>query len=198
MPAPLEPGTFLIASLGLEDPTFARTVVLILQHVPDEKTLGVIINRPLGDRAKLYPSKELDSITEGMEFDESVTRSELFYQGGPVEPGSLIFLHGVDHLKGEATPIVPGLFAGGDLDALRAFSAESEDEGPFVRFYLGYSQWEPGQLESEIALGAWILAPGETELVFSNDPDGVWQQSLQALGGKYAPMSFIPEDPSLN
>jgi putative AlgH/UPF0301 family transcriptional regulator len=53
-------------------------------------------------------------------------------------------------------------------------------------------------LESEIALGAWILAPGETELVFSNDPDGVWQQSLQALGGKYAPMSFIPEDPSLN
>ena len=25
-----------------------------------------------------------------------------------------------------------------------------------------------------------------------------WQQALLALGGKYAPMSFIPEDPSLN
>jgi putative transcriptional regulator len=185
MPAPLEPGTVLIASLGLEDPTFARTVVLILQHVADEMTLGVIINRPLGDRAKLYPSEELDSITEGMEFDESVTRSELFYQGGPVEPGSL-------------TPVVPGLFAGGDLDALRQFTAESEEEGPFVRFYLGYSEWAPGQLESEIALGAWILAPGGTDLVFSDDPDGVWQQALQVLGGKYAPMSFIPEDPSLN
>jgi putative transcriptional regulator len=198
MPAPLEPGTFLISSLGLEDPTFARTVVLILQHVPDELTLGVIVNRPLGDRAKLYPSEELDSITEGMEFDESVTRSELFYQGGPVEPGSLIFLHRVEHLRGEATPIIPGLFAGGDLDALREYTAESEEEGPFVRFYLGYSEWEPGQLESEIALGAWILAPGSTDLVFSDNPDGAWQQALQALGGKYAPMSFIPEDPSLN
>lgn len=197
MPAPLEPGTFLIASLGLEDPTFARTVVLILQHVPDELTLGVIINRPLGDRAKDYPSEELDSITEGLEFDESVPRSDLFYQGGPVERESLIFLHRVEHLKGDATPIVPGLFAGGDLDALREFT-DAEDEGPFVRFYLGYSEWAPGQLESEIALGAWILAPGSTELVFSEDPDTAWQQALQALGGKYAPMSFIPEDPSLN
>ena len=198
MPAPLEPGTFLIASLGLEDPTFARTVVLILQHVPDELTLGVVLNRPLGNRVKLYPSEELDSITEGMEFDESVARSELFYQGGPVEPGSLIFLHRVEHLQGDATPIVPGLFAGGDLDALRQFTADSEEEGPFVRFFLGYAQWEPGQLESEIALGAWILAPGDTDLVFSDDPEGIWQQALQALGGKYAPMSFIPEDPSLN
>jgi putative transcriptional regulator len=198
MPAPLESGTFLISSLGLEDPTFARTVVLLLQHVADELTLGVIINRPLGDRAKLYPSEELDSITEGMEFDESVARYELFYQGGPVEPGSLIFLHRVEHLKGEATPIIPGLFAGGDLAALREFTAESADEGPFVRFYLGYSEWAPGQLESEIALGAWILAPGGTDLVFSDNPDNVWQQALQTLGGKYAPMSFIPEDPSLN
>ena len=49
-----------------------------------------------------------------------------------------------------------------------------------------------------LALGAWILAPGDTDLVFSDDPEGIWQQALQALGGKYAPMSFIPEDPSLN
>ena len=198
MPAPLEPGTFLIASLGLEDPAFARTVVVILQHVPDELTLGVIINRPLGDRAKLYPAEELDSIAEGMEADTSATRSDLFYQGGPVEPGSLIFLHRVPHLAGDATPIIPGLYAGGDLDALREYSNESESDNPIVRFFLGYAEWAPGQLESEIALGAWILAPGHAELVFSDDPDGVWQRALQSLGGKYAPMSFIPEDPSLN
>ena len=198
MPAPLEPGTFLIASLGLEDPTFARTVVLILQHVPHELTLGVIINRPLGDRAKLYPSEELDSLAEGMDLEATMARSELFYQGGPVEPGSLIFLHRVEHLSGDATPITPGLYAGGDLDALREHTSRADEDGPFVRFYLGYSEWEPGQLESEIALGAWILAPGDVDLVFSDDPDAVWQQALLGLGGKYAPMSFIPEDPSLN
>ncbi|SVE12901.1 uncharacterized protein METZ01_LOCUS465755, partial [marine metagenome] len=40
MPAPLEPGTILIASLGLEDPNFTRAVVLLLQYVPEEVTLG--------------------------------------------------------------------------------------------------------------------------------------------------------------
>ena len=196
MPAPLEPGTFLIASLGLEDPAFSRTIVLILQHMPDEVTLGVVINRPLGERAKLYPRDELDRLTLGMG-RESAGRGEMFYQGGPVEPGSLIFLHRVEHLRGEATPIRPGLFAGGDLDSLREYTAGA-GESPFLRFFLGYSEWQPGQLESEIALGAWILAPGDLDLIFSDDPGAMWQQALISLGGKYVPMSFIPEDPTLN
>lgn len=197
MPAPLEPGTFLIASLGLEDPAFSRTIVLLLQHRPDETTLGVVINRPLGDRAKLYPKEELDRLTEGLARDPG-HRGELFYQGGPVEPGSLIFLHRVEHLRGNAAAIRPGLFAGGDLDALREYSAGAAVESPLLRFFLGYSEWQPGQLESEIALGAWILAPGDVDLIFSDDPKAMWQRALLALGGKYAPMSFIPEDPSLN
>ena len=197
MPAPLEPGTFLIASLGLEDPAFSRTIVLILQHRPDESTLGVVINRPLGDRSTLYPREELDRLTEGLG-EGAERRGGLLYQGGPVEPGSLIFLHRVEHLRGDAAAIRPGLFAGGDLDALREHSAAAGDEGPFLRFFLGYSEWHPGQLESEIALGAWILAPGDVDLVFSSDPKAMWQRALLALGGKYAPMSFIPEDPALN
>jgi len=197
MPAPLEPGTFLIASLGLEDPAFNRTIVLILQHRPQESTLGVVLNRPLGDREKLYPKEELDRLTEGMDRG-APGRGELFYHGGPVEPGSLIFLHRVEHLRGDAAAIRPGLFAGGDLDALRRYSARAGKESPFLRFFLGYAEWEPGQLESEIALGAWILAPGDVDLVFSDDPEAMWQQALLALGGKYVPMSFIPEDPSLN
>ena len=197
MPAPLEAGTFLIASLGLEDPAFTRTVVLLLQHVPDEMTLGVITNRPLGDKEKLYPSEELESLTDGLDIAEA-TRSEMFYQGGPVEPSSLIYLHRVPDVGGDATTICPGLFAGGDLDALRAHGTSDESVDPFLRFFLGYAEWAPGQLEAEIALGAWILAPAEADLVFSEDPDRLWQDALHTLGGKYAPMSYIPEDASLN
>ncbi len=197
MPAPLEPGTILIASLGLEDPNFTRAVVLVLQYVPEEVTLGVVINRPLGDKEKLYPKEELSSFTHGL--DDNEIRSNLFYQGGPVEPGSLIFLHRVEELSEDATPIVPGLFAGGDLDVLRARSTVAEGgDHPFLRFFLGYAEWAPGQLEAEIALGAWILSPSDVDLVFSDDPDSIWQRAMHSLGGKYAPMSYIPEDPSLN
>lgn len=197
MPAPLEAGTFLIASLGLEDPNFTRTVVLLLQHVPDEVTLGVIINRPLGDRARLYPDDELRNLTDGLG-SVSGAPSNMFFQGGPVEPGSLIFLHRVPELEDRGTEIVPGLYAGGDLDALRTETSAMESEDPLLRFYLGYADWAPGQLEAEISLGAWILCPAATKLVFSCETDAVWHQALHSLGGKYVPMSYIPDDPSLN
>jgi putative transcriptional regulator len=194
MPAPLEAGTFLIASLGLEDPNFARSVVVILQHRPEELTLGVVINRPLGDREKLYPADELHDLTNGL---EAAQGGGMFYQGGPVDPGSLIFLHRVGDVE-EARRICEGLYTGGDLDALRAEPGNGETGSPGLRFYLGYANWAPGQLEAEISLGAWILTPGHADLVFSEEPQTVWHHALHGMGGKYAAMSFIPEDPSLN
>ncbi|HIC67907.1 MAG TPA: YqgE/AlgH family protein [Candidatus Latescibacteria bacterium] len=195
MPAPLEAGTFLIASLGLEDPNFTRSVVVILQHRPEELTLGVVINRPLGDREKLSPADELHNLTNGLEAAQGGGR--MFYQGGPVDPGSLIFLHREGHIEA-ATRICEGLYTGGDLDALRAEPDFGESDSPDLRFYLGYANWAPGQLEAEISLGAWILTPGSAELVFTEEPETAWHRALHGMGGKYAAMSFIPEDPSLN
>ena len=195
MPAPLQAGAFLIASLGLEDPSFSRTVVLILQHRPDQ-TLGVIVNRPLGERVRMYPAEELRTLANGL---ESGGKPEgMFYQGGPEEPNSLIFLHRLQSAGEDATRICDGIYAGGDLDILRARMTDLESDSPLLRFYLGYADWAPGKLENEIALGAWILSDANIDLVFSEEPESVWQQALHALGGKYAPMSFIPEDPSQN
>ena len=195
MPAPLKAGTFLIASLGLEDPSYSRTVVLILQHRPDQ-TLGVIVNRPLGERVRMYPAEELRTLANGL--DSGRKPDGMFYQGGPEEPNSLIFLHRLGSAGEDATRICDGLYAGGDLDILRGCIPDLDSDSPLLRFYLGYADWAPGQLENEIALGAWILSEANIDLVFSEEPESVWQQAMHALGGKYAPMSFIPEDPSLN
>ena len=195
MPAPLKAGTFLIASLGLEDPSFSRSVVLILQHRPDQ-TLGVIVNRPLGERVRMYPADELRIIANGLE--SGGKPDGMFYQGGPAEPNSLIFLHRLRSAGKDATRICDGLYAGGDLDILRGCMPKLDSDRPLLRFYLGYADWAPGQLENQIAMGAWILSDASIDLVFSEEPENVWQQALHALGGKYAPMSFIPEDPSLN
>jgi putative transcriptional regulator len=200
MPAPLQAGTLLIASLDLEDPDFNRTVVLIIQHSGEEGTVGLVLNRPLGDRVTLYSSEELRRFTgtHGIIDDASVELGNLFFQGGPVKPGYLFFLHRLSGLIKGGTEICEGLYLGGDLDPVRAESAILEAEDPALRFYLGYAGWGQGQLEGEIAIGGWFLCPGRTELVFDAQPDTLWQKALYSMGGKYRPLSFIPADPQVN
>ncbi|MCW2670357.1 MAG: hypothetical protein JWO27_2254, partial [Frankiales bacterium] len=41
-------GRLLVATPALTEPTFARTVVLLLQHGAQEGALGVVVNRPSG------------------------------------------------------------------------------------------------------------------------------------------------------
>ncbi len=195
MPAPLAPGTFLIASLTLEpDPNFTRTVVLILSYHPDEGARGVVINRPMGERLKMYPGEELQHYSEGL---EQTAYGGLFFEGGPVGLNSLIFLHRLEHL-GEGRPIFQDLYASGDLEAIRTHAAVMDPRQPVLRFYLGYAGWSPGQLENEVAMSYWILGPGSADLVFSVEPDTIWQQALYSLGGKYRALSFIHEDASAN
>jgi putative transcriptional regulator len=41
-------------------------------------------------------------------------------------------------------------------------------------FLLGYAGWGPGQLEAELATGAWGVAPADERLVFDEDPQQKW------------------------
>ncbi len=198
----LDAGTLLIASLNLESQSFRRSVVLLLKH-NDEGTVGVVVNRPLGERINLYSSGELMQYTCNLGGPEPTPRElgSMFFQGGPVEPGTLVFLHRLEHLSKDGTQpteVCGGLYLGGDLETIREHTAVTDVERPVLRFYLGYAGWNPGQLENEIAQGAWHLCPGNVDLVLEPHPDKVWQQAVYGLGGKYRPMSFIPEDVSIN
>lgn len=200
MPAPLRVGTMLIASLDLEDPNFHRTVVLIIQHSEEEGTLGLVLNRPLGEKINLYSNEELQKLTgtEEAVHDASVELGEMFFQGGPVEPGYLFFLHRLNGGVEGGTEACPGVYLGGDLDAIRAEAAVVDTNDPVLRFYLGYAGWKEGQLEAEIAIGAWYLTEGRPELIFDPEPDQLWQRALYSLGGKYRALSLIPQNPQVN
>lgn len=200
MPAPLRAGTLLIASLDLEDPNFYRTVVLIIQHSDSEGTLGLVLNRPLGERVALYSTEELQRLAgaDPAVGDLSVELGGLFFQGGPVEPGYLFFLHRLNGLIKGGAEICEGVYLGGNLDAVRAEAAMLNSANPVLRFYLGYAGWREGQLEAEISIGAWYLCPGNAELAFTPQPETLWQKALYSLGGKYRPLSFFPENPEVN
>ena len=84
-----------------------------------------------------------------------------------------------------------------DLDR-RIVAVAVEEDDPSLRFFLGYAEWTAGQLEDEIEQGLWWLGPPGADLVFSAQPDEVWQRALFRLGGPYRAMSLIPENPRVN
>jgi putative transcriptional regulator len=45
-----------------------------------------------------------------------------------------------------------------------------------LRVYLGYSGWARGQLEREVALGAWDLVPATAATIFDPKPETLWRR----------------------
>jgi putative transcriptional regulator len=63
---------------------------------------------------------------------------------------------------------------------------------------MGYAGWGGGQLEEEVAEGAWFMAPGSLGEVFASEPETLWRRVLVRLGGRFALLVNYPDDPRLN
>jgi putative transcriptional regulator len=179
----LAPG-LLIAAPPLGDPNFERTVVLLAMHGP-RGALGFVVNRA----AELSLGEVLALAGYGEPATKSLNR---VYVGGPVEPGSgWVVTRDPARLDG-----VPGVIEVGDKmrvsssrmafdrlvndfagDEATRLKCESET---FV--VLGYSGWGPGQLEGEIAHGAWLPIRLDEAVVFDVEAAERWNRAHALLG----------------
>jgi putative transcriptional regulator len=75
--------------------------------------------------------------------------------------------------------VVPGVGFAGSLAVLRRMALEPPTR---LRILLGYAGWGPGQLESELAQGAWLVAPADASVLFETDVDAMWSQVVRSLG----------------
>jgi putative transcriptional regulator len=175
-------GQLLIAGPGLVDPNFWRTVVLIVEH-SDEGALGLVLNRP----SETTVGEAVSELERLLDVDDPL------YIGGPVQPSALIVLAEFE-VSSEAA-----LIAFDDVGVLATNS--SDDSSPGVRrgrAFVGHAGWGPGQLDSEIDRGDWILEPAEHEDAFTTKPLELWQSVLTRKGGSYALVARMPPDPSVN
>jgi putative transcriptional regulator len=184
-------GRLLVATPLLGDPNFRRAVVLIVEHEEVQGTLGVVLNRP----TTVDVGRVLD------QWNDLVTEPSVVFRGGPVAPNSalaLAMVPGKDEPVGwRALDGAPALARLGLLDletppGLLATAITS------LRVYAGYSGWSPGQLDAEIAEGAWFVLPAQPGDVFAADPGRLWRQVLRRQGGDLALLATYPDDPALN
>jgi putative transcriptional regulator len=171
----LAPG-FLVAAPQLQDPNFSRTVVLMLEHDDAEGSLGLVINRAA--------AIAMDRVLEILEIARpgSIDGEEAppVMYGGPVATEFGWILHTPDW-RGEHTRAVgDGVCVTANLEILRDIVA---GRGPSrYLFCLGYSGWGPGQLVSELKVGAWITVPFAADLIFDVAADSKWDAALGRLG----------------
>ena len=187
----MRPGQLVVATPSLTDPSFARTVVLLLQAGPEDGALGLVLNRPTGtDVAEVLP-----------DWAELAAPPPVVFTGGPVAATSAICL-GRGRLQRPAVAEyaeLEGLPAGSvgtvDLDGQVAVLASAVEH---VRLFAGYAGWSPGQLESEVAEGSWFVLDALPDDAFAPDPERLWQRVLRRQGPPVAFAASYPDDPGLN
>ncbi|MCK8676684.1 YqgE/AlgH family protein [Streptomyces lichenis] len=67
-----------------------------------------------------------------------------------------------------------------------------------LRIFAGYAGWGPGQLEDELAEGAWFVVDSEPGDVSSPRPETLWRDVLRRQRSELAMIATYPDDPSLN
>ncbi len=67
-----------------------------------------------------------------------------------------------------------------------------------VRFFIGYSGWEPGQLDRELKEKSWVVTQCSMDTVMARHPEKLWSNMLKEMGNDYAIWANFPSDPILN
>ncbi len=176
---------FLIAMPGLEDETFARSVIYMCEHSP-RGAMGLIINKP----AEISMRHLFDKV------DLPLRREDLMQNpvghGGPVQTERGFVLH--DPLRMEkpqedggsiyaSTLTVPGgLEMTTSRDVLEALSSGAGPRRVLVT--LGYAAWGEGQLESELSENTWLTVPASADVVFEVPMAERYDRALDLLGLK--------------
>lgn len=172
----LTPGTLLVApSTQDDDPTFARTVVLLLDQEPNGITTGVALNRPLADQ------QVVDTSALALLFVSEPDATAFW--GGPMgsDPAILAQFSSVDGLDWFHLPfrqLRPFPMADVGVIAVAEHPEPFEDRIVRARLFIGLCVWGRGQLESELDRAAWLQTRAHADDVFTPEPDRLWQEAV--------------------
>jgi putative transcriptional regulator len=177
-------GRLLLSEPFMDDFYFGRSVVLLIEHNP-EGTFGLIMNKPVSEKFN-------DIVSDFPQFDATV------YIGGPVQPDNMFILHTLgDQVEG-CIEIMDGLFWGGDLESIKDQILLGKITSDQVRFYMGYSGWEPNQLDNELERNSWVVTKTSVSKLLNTKHSKMWSHFVSQLGSDYELWNRFPVNPEMN
>lgn len=181
---PVRQGSLLVAEPFLRESWFLHSVVSMVNYPGPEGPMGIVLNNP----TSLLLSDVLDEVAP----ETAVP----LHCGGPLSDNRLFFIHTLgESIIPEAYEYAPGLFIGGDFDSIISYVNDGYPIDGVVRFFLGYSGWGVGQLQSELDGDVWAvgnvpsISPAE---LLTLDGDSLWHRVVKALGTHYRTWQLHP------
>jgi putative transcriptional regulator len=177
-------GRVLISEPFLPGNYFNRAVILLVAH-SSKGSVGFIMNKKLDFQIQDYISG----------FDD--TESDV-YMGGPVSTDSIYFIHKRADLIPGSIQVLEDIHWGGDFGEMKRLINLGILLPGEVRFFLGYSGWDAGQLEREIKENSWLVNDVDSNLLMEELGADAWVEFVKRAGERYTIWENFPENPSLN
>jgi putative transcriptional regulator len=176
-------GRVLIAEPFLPGSYFNRAIVLLVDHSA-KGSVGFILNKPVD-----FPVLEFEN-----EFPDF---GEMLNIGGPVSADSIYYIHTLGDKIPGCFHIKDNIYWGGDFEKLKNMIKAGMVKHSDIRFFLGYSGWDAGQLQEELSEDSWLVSDIQPSLIMQLKQQ-LWIDMVKNLGGKYSLWENFPENPSMN
>ena len=171
-------GQFLIAMPGMDDERFKKSVILITSY-SDEGAKGLIINKPTDilSYKEIIEKNSQDIDLDDFNFNKNIG---VFY-GGPVDLERVVILHSNDYSMPETDKIsnTECSITGSKKILPLLIDAKFPSKS---KLFIGFSEWESGQLESEIKSSDWLIWNSDTNIIFEENTELVWLKVIYNMG----------------
>lgn len=165
-------GQFLLATPGMADPRFDRSIIAICSH-DEHGALGINIGQISQDIT-------FHGILEQFQISAGSSSDEVVYVGGPVETHRGFVLHSLDFNLSDTLQVGDRWGLSSSLDILEAIAGGTGPENWMIA--TGYAGWAAGQLESELTQNGWSITPGKVDWLFQSGETDKWLMAWQEQG----------------
>jgi len=179
----LTSGALLLASPGMHESTFDRTVIFLLEH-DESGSMGLVLNQP----SEMLVSDALP------DFGTLSSSHQRLFLGGPVEQGTALVL------AEPLDPAAPDMHFMHDGIGLLDLATDRDPAQHLqrARVFSGYAGWGPRQLEGELRAGAWVIGHCLEDDLWATDHHRLWGQIMARQGEMTEFRAAYPVQPWLN
>lgn len=181
------PGAVLVAEPFLREEYFNHGVISLIEYEKGKSAMGLVLNKPTG-----YTFGEaVNGVNDEIDIP--------IYCGGPLSCDRLFYLHSLGNEFRGARKIAEGLYIGGDFGQVKDYVNMGLETDGRIRFFVGYSGWDPLQLEGEIDRHVWaVISKLSSNEIFREDGGSFWYRFVRLLGKNYRNWLYYPVNPQYN